>query len=95
MFFKQGRLVMVNVTPPDGLVTATFATDYTSAILENQPVATVALNRPSSVALRGDRLWVVNSQLDHVVDDGNGAIGTDPDFPFQIVGFAAVHALSN
>ena len=96
MFFEPGggRLVMVNVTPPTFLVTASFSPDYTSATLTSQAYADPQLDRPSATALRGDRLWVVNSQLDHVVDDGNGAFGTDPDLPFQLVGVDAEAALA-
>jgi hypothetical protein len=95
MFFEptRGSLVMVNVTPPSFIVTAEMTDDYTSAALTNQPYADTVLDRASSTALRGDRLWVVNSQLDHVFDDGNGAFGTDPDLPFQLVGVDAEAAL--
>lgn len=42
-------------------------------------------NRPTASAILQNRLYTVNSQLDHIVDDANGALGTDPDVPFQVV----------
>jgi hypothetical protein len=47
---------------------------------------TITALRPSSSALVGNTLWTVQSQLDHIIDDENGALGTPPDLPFQIVG---------
>ena len=44
--------------------------------------------------MRGETLWIVNSQLDHVIDDGNGAMGTPPNMPFQIVGVQLSKALN-
>ncbi|MEM9454073.1 MAG: hypothetical protein AAGF11_07830 [Myxococcota bacterium] len=43
------------------------------------------IDRPTSSAIRGDQLVVVSSQLDHIVDDENGALGTPPDLPFMLV----------
>ncbi|MEO0600504.1 MAG: hypothetical protein AAF211_03655 [Myxococcota bacterium] len=95
MFFDGDQLVMVNVTPPAGLVTAEFDAEFAAAVLTNRPGADDVLNRPTSSALRGRRLFVVNSQLDHLIDDENGAVGTYPDLPFQIVGVDAAEVLAS
>lgn len=87
MFFEpDGRLVMVNVTPPAGLVTAELSADLSSATLTARSFADPVLDRPTSSALRDGTLWVVNSQLDHIIDDANGALDTPPQLPFQVVG---------
>ena len=96
MFFEpqNDRLVMVNATPPSSIVSASFNGDFTRATLTDHAYADSVANRPSSSALSGERLWIVNSQLDHVIDDGNGAVGTPPDLPFQIVGVDATATLA-
>jgi len=86
MFFEDGLLWMVNVTPPASILTAAFNEDYTAAELTARDAFEAAYNRPTSSTVRGGRLWTVNSQLDHVIDDANGALNTPPDLPFQIVG---------
>ena len=70
-------------------MTADFSADYSAATLTSRPAADAVANRPTSATLRDGRLWVVNSQLDHFLDDGNGAAGTPPELPFQIVGVDA------
>ncbi len=94
MFFEPGGdLLMVNVTPPSALTSATFTNDYKQAEISPRTIADDIVDRPSSMAMRGETLWIVNSQLDHVIDDGNGAIGTPPNTPFQIVGVELSKAL--
>ena len=89
MFFEPGGLlVMVNVTPPGpiaAIVTAAFSEDYTAAELVGRTPFDDVYNRPTASALREGRLWTVNSQLDHLIDDENGALGTPPDLPFRLV----------
>lgn len=90
MFFEEedGLLLMVNVTPPGAIpaiITADFNSDYTSAELVGRSTFDAVYNRPTASVIRGDRLWTVNSQLDHIIDDQNGALGTPPDLPFQLV----------
>lgn len=85
-FLPDGRLLMVNVTPPSALATASFSSDFSEANVASLAAADQVVDRPSSIALRDGKLWIVNSQLDHVLDDGNGAMGTPPDLPFEIVG---------
>jgi sugar lactone lactonase YvrE len=95
MFFEpHGELLMVNVTPPSALVSATFSDDYARAEISNRTIADDIADRPSSIAMRGETLWIVNSQLDHVIDDGNGAMGTPPNMPFQIIGVQLSKALN-
>jgi len=85
MYFYDGQLFMVNVTPPVAIITATFSDDYSSAELIARPAYDGVYDRPTSTAIRDGRLWVVNSQLDHIIDDANGAQGTAPRLPYQIV----------
>lgn len=86
MFFNENLLYMVNVVPPASIITAQFNADYTSAELVQRGEFESSYNRPTASAIKDGRLWTVNSQLDHVIDDNNGAVGTNPDLPFQIVG---------
>lgn len=86
MFFEPGGdLLMVNVTPPAAIVTASFDADFSRATLSERGAYDDVYDRPTSTAIRGDRLVVVNSQLDHIIDDGNGAVNTPPQAPFQLV----------
>lgn len=86
-FMPDGELLMVNVTPPSTLVTAKFDPNYATADLTNRPAFDGFLKRSTSSVLRGGQsLFVVNSQLDHIIDDQNGALGTPPKLPFEIVG---------
>ncbi len=86
MFFHEDSLLMVNVTPPASIVSAEFAEDYSSATFTARDVFEAVYNRPTSSAVQGDTLWTVNSQLDHIIDDENGALNTPPDLPFELVG---------
>ncbi|MEO1054603.1 MAG: hypothetical protein AAFX87_28485, partial [Bacteroidota bacterium] len=86
MFFEPtGLLMMVNVTPPSSIVTAEFNADFSSASLVSRTTFELVYNRPTASAILNGRLWTVNSQLDHVIDDENGAVGTPADIPFQLV----------
>lgn len=77
---------MVNVFSSAGAIfTAQFNSDYSSADLVIRSQFQSAYNRPTASTIRNGRLWTVNSQLDHIIDDGNGAMGTDPQRPFQVV----------
>ena len=86
LFDDDGRLLMVNVTPPAAIVSAVFSPDYRTADLFAHTRYDADFDRPTAPAIRGDRLWVVDSQLDHIIDDENGALGTDPLLPFQLTG---------
>ena len=87
MFFYEGNLYMVNVFSSAGAIyQAKFSDDYSTAFLTVLDDFQDVYNRPTSSALVGHTIWTVQSQLDHIFDDGNGALGTPPDLPFQIVG---------
>ncbi len=85
MFFENGTLIMVNVTPPASIMTADFNEDYSRAEMVSRDAFESVYRRPTSSALRDGRLWTVNSQLDHIINDENGALGTPPDLPFELV----------
>ena len=86
MFFEGHVLFMVNVFSSAGAIyTAEFNNDFSSAELVIRDEFQSVYNRPTASATRGGRLWTVNSQLDHIIDDNNGALGTEPDRPFQVV----------
>ena len=89
MIFHDSRLFMVNVFSAAGaIMTAQFNENFTTATINNSPASIQSFfNRPTAPAVRNGRLWVINSQLDHIVDDENGALGTPPQTPFQIVYF--------
>ena len=93
MFFEQGQLLMVNVTSPTSIITATFSADYTQAKLVARDAFESVYDRPTASAVRDGRLWTVNSQLDHIIDDENGALGTPPDLPFQLVNVSLAKTL--
>ncbi|KAL7571438.1 hypothetical protein ACA910_019195 [Epithemia clementina (nom. ined.)] len=84
------RLVMVHVYSPAGaIITADFTPDYAQATLvvrDSMPAFEGVYNRPTASDVLGDKWWTINSQLDHIIDDANGAVGTPPDLPFQLVG---------
>lgn len=94
MFFEQGQLFMVNVTPPTSIMTARFNQDFTEAELVARDTFEPVYNRPTASAIRDGRLWTVNSQLDHIIDDGNGALNTPPELPFQLVNVSLKKTLS-
>ncbi len=85
MFFEDGLLFMVNVTPPSAIITAEFNDDYSSAELVARDAFEDVYDRPTASEIFDGRLWTVNSQLDHIIDDGNGDVNTPPELPFQIV----------
>ena len=85
MFFNDGLLFMVNVTPPAAIITAQFSSSYTATELVARDTFEEVYDRPTASTVREGRLWTVNSQLDHIIDDENGALGTPPDLPFQLV----------
>lgn len=86
ILFHGDELLMVNVTPPASIVSASFSSDFSSATLTARSAFDEHFDRPTAPAIRGDRLWVVSSQLDHIIDDMNGALDTPPELPFQLVG---------
>lgn len=86
MFFHDGLLLMVNVFSSAGaIVTAELDADATRATLVVRDRFSGVYDRPTASAVRNGRLWTVNSQLDHIIDDGNGALNTPPVTPFEVV----------
>jgi len=87
MFFGEGGLLyMVNVFSPAGAIfTAEFSADYSSASLTVRDAFQAVYDRPTASAMLDGRLWTVNSQLDHIIDDQNGAVNTPPSLPFTVV----------
>lgn len=87
MLFYQGKLLMVNVYSSAGAIfTATFNKDYTTARLQIHPQFQALYDRPTASAIRNGKLFTVNSQLNHIIDDKDGKLNTPPVTPFRIVG---------
>lgn len=87
MFFHNGQLMMVNVFSSAGaIVTAKFNTDYSTAKLTIRSAFQSAYDRPTASAIRNGKLYTVNSQLNHIIDDKDGKLNTPPVLPFKIVG---------
>lgn len=86
MFFHKNRLYMVNVYAKAGaIVTASFNSDYSTAQLQLHPQVNQVYDRPTASAVLNGRLYTVNSQLNHIIDDGDGQLNTPPRLPFQVV----------
>lgn len=86
MFFYDDLLFMVNVFSEAGAIfTAEFDDNFTAADLVIRDAFQAVYNRPTASDIRSNRLWTVNSQLNHIIDDEDGELGTDPDLPFQVV----------
>lgn len=86
MIFNDNQLIMVNVFSEAGaIITADFSADFGTAALTIRDRFQDSYNRPTASAVRNGRLWTVNSQLDHIIDDNNGALGTDADLPFEVL----------
>lgn len=87
MFFYEGTLYMVNVFSSAGAIyQATFSDDYSVAALTILDAFHEVYNHPTASRLVGNTFWTVQSQNDHIIDNENGALGTPPELPFQIVG---------
>lgn len=86
MFFHGGRLFMVNVFSKAGaIITATFSPDYLTAQLKLHLDGNQVYDRPTASAVLNGRLFTVNSQLNHIIDDADGKLNTPPVLPFKIV----------
>ncbi len=86
MFFNKGQLFMVNVYSASGaLFTSTFNKDYNKATLTIRNKFQTAYDRPTASAIRNGKLYTVNSQLNHIIDDKDGKLNTPPTLPFTIV----------
>lgn len=86
MFFHHQILYMVNVYSKAGaIVTATFNKDYSIATLVLHPAFNNIYDRPTASAILNGRLYTVNSQLNHIIDDADGKLNTPPTLPFKVV----------
>lgn len=87
MFFYNGQLFMVNVFSSAGAIfTAKFSHDYSEATLIIRDKFQSVYDRPTASTIRNGKLYTVNSQLNHIIDDKDGKINTPPVLPFKIVG---------
>jgi hypothetical protein len=86
MFFHNGQLFMVNVYSQSGAIfTARFNSDYSEASLVIRNKFQSVYDRPTASAIRNGKLYTVNSQLNHIIDDKDGQLNTPPVVPFTIV----------
>ena len=86
MFFYKNRLFMVNVFSKAGaIVTAKFNKDYSEATLSLHLEFNSVYDRPTASAISNGRLYTVNSQLNHIIDDADGKLNTPPSLPFKVV----------
>ncbi len=87
MFFYNGQLMMVNVYSSAGAIfSAKFNKDYSEAALTIRDKFQSAYDRPTASAIRNGKLYTVNSQLNHIIDDKDGKLNTPPILPFKVVG---------
>jgi WD40 repeat protein len=87
MFFYKGELLMVNVYSSAGAIfSAKFNKDYSEASLTIRNKFQGEYDRPTASAIRNGKLYTVNSQLNHIIDDKDGKLNTPPVLPFKVVG---------
>lgn len=86
MWFYDKQLFMINVYSKAGaIITAKFNKDYSVAILKIRDKFQYVYDRPTGSTLRDGKLYTVNSQLNHIVDDKDGKLNTPVMLPFKIV----------
>jgi hypothetical protein len=86
MFFYKDQLMMVNVYSQSGAIfSAKFNADYSEASLTIRNKFQSVYDRPTASAIRNGKLYTVNSQLNHIIDDKDGKINTPPVLPFNVV----------
>jgi hypothetical protein len=86
MFFDKGKLFMVNVYSQAGAIfTAKFDKNYDKATLTIHDKFQSVYDRPTASTIRNGRLYTVNSQLNHIIDDKDGKLNTPPVLPFKVV----------
>lgn len=86
MFFDKGQLFMVNVYSASGAIfTSKFNQDYSKATLTIRDKFQSVYDRPTASTIRNGKLYTVNSQLNHIIDDKDGKINTPPTLPFTVV----------
>ncbi len=87
MFFHNGQLIMVNVFSSAGaIISAKFNADYSTAKLTVHNKFQSVYDRPTASTIRNGKLYTVNSQLNHIIDDKDGKLNTPPVLPFKVVG---------
>ena len=86
MFFHKGKLLMVNVFSQSGAIfSAKFDKEFTRAKFTILNKFQSAYDRPTASAIRNGKLYTVNSQLNHIIDDNDGELNTPPSLPFKVV----------
>ncbi|HTB99469.1 MAG TPA: hypothetical protein VK705_02185 [Ferruginibacter sp.] len=86
MWFYNQQLFMINVYSKAGaIITAKFNKDYSIVTLKIRSKFQSIYDRPTGSTIRGGKLYTVNSQLNHIVDDKDGKLNTPPVLPFNIV----------
>lgn len=86
MFFHDGQLLMVNVYSQSGAIfSAQFNKDYSEATLTIRNKFQSVYDRPTASTIRNGKLYTVNSQLNHIIDDKDGKLNTPPVLPFKVV----------
>ncbi|NBP67748.1 MAG: hypothetical protein EBR30_05555 [Cytophagia bacterium] len=86
MFFYKDQLLMVNVYSQAGAIfSAKFTNDYSGATLTIKNKFQSVYDRPTASAIRNGKLYTVNSQLNHIIDDKDGQLNTPPVLPFKVV----------
>jgi hypothetical protein len=86
MFFHNGQLLMVNVFSSAGAIfSAKFNKDYSAATLTIRDKFQSVYDRPTASTIRNGKLYTVNSQLNHIIDDKDGQLNTPPVLPFNVV----------
>lgn len=86
MFFDKGQLFVVNVFSASGAIfTAKFDADYSKATLTIRDKFQSVYDRPTASTIRNGKLYTVNSQLNHIIDDKDGKLNTPPTLPFKVV----------
>jgi hypothetical protein len=94
MFFYNGQLMMVNVYSSAGAIfSAKFNKDYSAASLTIRDKFQSVYDRPTASAIRDGKLYTVNSQLNHIIDDKDGKLNTPPVLPFKVVSVSLAELL--
>jgi len=77
---------MVDVFSSAGeIFSARFNADYSEAGLTIRNKFQSVYDRPTASAIRNGKLYTVNSQLNHIIDDKDGKLNTPPVLPFNVV----------
>ena len=80
--FMQGN----EASAEGAIITAKFNSDYSNAVLIIRNAFNAFYDRPTASTVRQGKLYTVNSQLNHIIDDADGQLNTPHEKPFKIVG---------